>query len=372
MFEKLPSKEKILIKYCIYRSVRDGTYISASSAALRLNLDISEAEAALDELEKGGFIQRKPDVKSPETLFKSLDAAVSERERLLHLYKLRKTCLLDQEKFSLADLIIGIGEAPAIRNSRIVGPHIAEDTTIPLGELKVTLFRFSEDDILSELQTLETQGLLIKSRHLAANDHGVKLTIRGMHNYKKDVMPRLKLGANEAITDLVEKSKIEIFLAWQSEDKNARNQIKSSLDSLVETANREWKPIRDLIVTQATEHGDGAVNISIQLKKKIEESTIFIGDVTPVLKNSKRLYPNSNVLIETGFAMGKKESESQIVLLEAERSEEEIKGESEAGARFPFDIDQIRRIKFKTPAELKQRLALEIKKTLDELGLLLK
>ena len=164
-------------------------------------------------------------------------------------------------------------------------------------------------------------------------------------------------------------SAIEIFFAWQSDYKTSRNQIDDALKRMVKECNGGWHPMRPMVVTSATEVGDGAVRIDSALMEKIQRARLFVGDVTPILGSDLDLYPNPNVLIEVGYALASK-APGEVILVEHARSEAAIPGDPKDGARMPFDIDHVQRIRYAKPADLRRRLLAEAQAALKRLGLL--
>ncbi|MGZ3797711.1 MAG: hypothetical protein ACXVB1_15175 [Pseudobdellovibrionaceae bacterium] len=287
---------------------------------------------------------------------------------------MRKLPLLFQRQFEAKDLILAILMDPRIRNSRIVGPYYGESDTIAQEEIEILLWEYSTQELDAVIVECLSKQWILKG---SAFDHtkeaipGFSLTTKGVLEYQQVSRLNLKIPMDASICDVSNEKYISIFFAWQSEYGTSRNQISEALDFIVNLGNNEWNPVRELKVVQATDTGDGAVNITEQLKSKITAADIFVGDITPVIKFNHRLYPNSNVLLETGYAMGKKEKSSQVILLESLRNSSAIDGDKSETARFPFDLDQIRRISYDAPKDLRAKLSFEIKTVLAGLGLLL-
>lgn len=151
---------------------------------------------------------------------------------------------------------------------------------------------------------------------------------------------------------------IRVFYAWQSDYPTSRNQIGDALERVAARLNERGGAPR-IVITTAVDLGDGAVRIDSVLQEKIVDADAFVGDVTPVLRQGGRLYPNPNVLIEVGFALAGKAS-SRVVLLVYERDPESLPGDAVSADRFPFDIDHVHRIRYKEAATLRKRLQAEL------------
>lgn len=101
---------------------------------------------------------------------------------------------------------------------------------------------------------------------------------------------------------------MKIFWSWQSDSPSDvnKNFIKEALQCALDSA------FQDLNLTEAerpevdhdTKDEPGLVEIVATIFKKIENSSIFVGDVTPIAVTETGKYlPNPNVLIELGFAL---------------------------------------------------------------------
>lgn len=98
---------------------------------------------------------------------------------------------------------------------------------------------------------------------------------------------------------------IKVFYSWQSdsEAKYNRNFQLDCLKSAMKKINQELdlkEPIRE---DHDTKDVAGSPDIATTILNKIENSDIFIGDITFVASSKKRLFSNPNVLIELGYAM---------------------------------------------------------------------
>lgn len=284
------------------------------------------------------------------------------REQILRRQGRRLPQLLSQLNYDLEDLVLAIAMTPIIHNQRLPPGFWASAESISILEISIYLCEFSVSRVLETCITLKEKGLLDcpkpGDRHYA-DKPVVKINLRGRKYYKETLMEKFGLAEKQGITDLRKLDKIEIFYAWQSDYKQSRNQILDKLEDVVKDANQHWQPVAPLSVTQATEIGDGAVKIDNALIMKIKRAQIFVGDVTPVFQFAGRLCPNPNVLIESGFALASMQPE-QVLLLQQNRPLDDIPGDRQPNPDFPFDIANTHRIMYNKPADLKERLKLEI------------
>ena len=95
-----------------------------------------------------------------------------------------------------------------------------------------------------------------------------------------------------------------IFYSWQSDLKSDFNWklIENSLIDSIRALNSKSKLIK-YSLDQATRRLPGSPDIVDSIFRKIEKSSIFIADITPVTKIEEKGIPNPNVLIELGYAI---------------------------------------------------------------------
>jgi hypothetical protein len=136
-----------------------------------------------------------------------------------------------------------------------------------------------------------------------------------------------------------------IFYSWQSDlkqDFNWKLIEKSLLDS-IKALNSESKLIK-YSLDQATRGLPGSPDIVDSIFSKIEKSSIFIADITPVTKIEEKGIPNPNVLIELGYAVNALSWDNIICICNKAQAKIET---------LPFDIKQ-RRITTYTVDDKKQ------------------
>lgn len=100
---------------------------------------------------------------------------------------------------------------------------------------------------------------------------------------------------------------MKIFYSWQSDlpNSNNRNLIQGSIDKTV----KKFSNIIKIEADRDTKSKLGSPDITKTIFEKIDESDLFIADITMInkskyklLRDKKRATPNPNVLIELGYA----------------------------------------------------------------------
>jgi hypothetical protein len=101
---------------------------------------------------------------------------------------------------------------------------------------------------------------------------------------------------------------MKVFWSWQRDTPESVNKhfVKDALQSAIELVATDLgltEPERPEL-DHDTKDEPGLVEIVATIFKKIEAATIFVGDVTPIVKTSAgKLLPNPNVMIELGYAL---------------------------------------------------------------------
>jgi len=134
--------------------------------------------------------------------------------------------------------------------------------------------------------------------------------------------------------------KFTIFYSWQSDlpAKETRNAIKASLRSTANAIEKDDESL-SVIIDEATRDISGAPNIPRAILEKIEESDLFIADVSAINSGQGgRSTPNPNVVFELGFAVAVL-GWSRIVLM--------INESFGTIGELPFDFAQHRVSKFR-------------------------
>lgn len=137
------------------------------------------------------------------------------------------------------------------------------------------------------------------------------------------------------------KSKYTLFLSWQSDVNSARSAIESAvkgaISSLLDTDQL------NIELDESTWNVPGMPKIEDVIKDKIENSDIFVADITPIATKDTKQLPNPNVLIELGYAL-KCLGPERIILVAQNKAGWDVKD-------LPFDINHHRIQTFKTPSQ---------------------
>ena len=98
---------------------------------------------------------------------------------------------------------------------------------------------------------------------------------------------------------------VNIFYSWQSDLPNPTNRgfIQDVLEKAARSIRTDDTIHVEPVIDRDTQGVPGSPNISTTIFSKIEESAVFVCDVTIVEKNESRSFPNPNVLIELGYAL---------------------------------------------------------------------
>jgi len=97
----------------------------------------------------------------------------------------------------------------------------------------------------------------------------------------------------------------KIFYSWQSALPNNTNRgfIEKALEKAVKNLRTDDSLKVEPVVDRDIKGVPGSPNISLTIFKKIDDSKVFVGDVSIIQKVKKRSCPNPNVLIELGYAI---------------------------------------------------------------------
>lgn len=122
-----------------------------------------------------------------------------------------------------------------------------------------------------------------------------------------------------------------IFFSWQSDTKGNKGIIKESLKASCQLVSEKFGC--EIIIDEATRNVPGMPKIEDTVLEKIDNCDVFVCDVTPVTVLNDKHMPNSNVIIELGYAI-KSKGYSQIIALAK-------KGDWKP-EQLPFDINHHR------------------------------
>lgn len=154
--------------------------------------------------------------------------------------------------------------------------------------------------------------------------------------------------------------KFQIFNCWQSDDKEARKIIKNALNKAKDKLASKGYEV-DIIEGAAGELGMAKIDDAVL--KNIRDCDVFVCDLTPVaeLKDEEsykvKAMPNSNVLVELGYALALKGANRMIGLARKGNISHD---------HMPFDIRQMRFTPFTTVDHLNS-LSSWIQPMLDEI-----
>ena len=140
---------------------------------------------------------------------------------------------------------------------------------------------------------------------------------------------------------MVKNSKFTIFNCWQSDFKPSRNAIKTALDKCEKKLREEGY---DVCIIQGPDGGQGLCKIDDQVLSNIQRCDIFVCDLSPVAKLNEKLMPNSNVLLELGYALGLGKQNRVVALVKLPDN-----GRME---HLPFDINHTTIVQFSTPSDI--------------------
>jgi len=145
-----------------------------------------------------------------------------------------------------------------------------------------------------------------------------------------------------------------IFFCWQDhlEPKHYRFFIRDALNRAIGKVQASLpKEAAHCVLRQDSDtmNRAGSVEIANTICQKIRASTMVVGDVTPVLKDGDRFYPNPNVMLEVGYAGGAIGWNRVVCLYDSEicRPEE-----------LPFDIRHRRANSFSSIAKVEATKAM--------------
>ncbi len=357
--------DRILVGF-YFRPVSQGS-LNAEELAQHYPATPVELEAVVDRLMSEGFVERYA-LGGGFVGFGATAAGWKARERMLLERGLRHPVLAGQSRYEPQDLVVALAMAPSIHNAKRTG-MLGEEESISFDELFIYLHEYAEDHVRDVVNKLlaDSRGLVkscFKRDRELKERAALALTKLGQDYYRTHVVPTLGLTTDVSVLEFDARAYIEIFLAWQSEFGRSRSKIDEALEKAVKAINDRGSTVRPLVVTQATQPGDGALRIDVALQERIKAADFFVGDLTPVYAYKGRLRVNENVLVEIGFALASKKP-NEVILLAMRRTD--VPGEP-GEAKPAFDIAHVRRLEFTEPAELRRKLQTELETALQERG----
>ena len=142
--------------------------------------------------------------------------------------------------------------------------------------------------------------------------------------------------------------KYTVFYSWQSDLPNATNRgfLEKALENAAKTIRTDDSVTVEPVVDRDTQGVAGSPDIGKTILYKIDQSQVFVADVSIINRGEKRPSPNPNVLIELGYAMkGVGPDKYLLVMNTAYGSPEQL----------PFDLRMKRVITYRMDAETADR-----------------
>lgn len=130
-----------------------------------------------------------------------------------------------------------------------------------------------------------------------------------------------------------------------------RNKLKTALEIVVKQLGDELEEANRPEIDSDTLNTYGSEDILATILSKIDEASLFIADVTPIVSTEKKLIPNPNVMTEIGYALKSNGAYTRLFIY---CTDERIEPE-----RMPFDIRGKNLIGFSTdekPSEIAEKL----------------
>lgn len=144
-----------------------------------------------------------------------------------------------------------------------------------------------------------------------------------------------------------------IFFSWQTDldSKNHRNFIEKCIKKSIKSLNKEKELNVFLEYDRDTIGIHGSPDITSTIFNKIDKCTLYIADVSNILQNQTRSFPNPNVLVELGYAINILGWEKIICFFDVNTGSIE---------NLPFDIRQKRILTFNPIIENEEKRIISI------------
>ncbi len=141
----------------------------------------------------------------------------------------------------------------------------------------------------------------------------------------------------------------QIFYSWQSDSPNSTNRtfIEKALENAIKRIRSDATIKVEPVIERDTKGLPGSPNISEAIFDKIDQSQIFVCDVSIINKGSdSRLTPNPNVLIELGYALKVLGPDRVIMVMNTDLGPPEL---------LPFDLKMRRALTYSMPENKSDR-----------------
>jgi hypothetical protein len=122
----------------------------------------------------------------------------------------------------------------------------------------------------------------------------------------------------------------KIFFSWQSDNKPVRNKIQKALQIAVKEVGKEIVEADRPELDSDTQGTFSSEEIMDTIFNKIESSSIFIADATPIANTKNKLIPNPNVMAEIGYALKVMGPNTKLFVYASD--------DPKAPDKMPFDI----------------------------------
>lgn len=143
---------------------------------------------------------------------------------------------------------------------------------------------------------------------------------------------------------------IRVFYSWQSDLPNNTNRsfIENALKDAAKGIQSDNSLNVEPVIDRDTLGVSGAPNIAEVILQKIDQSQVFVADVTIINSGTrKRRTPNPNVVFELGYAMARLGSQHLILVFNTAYGKVE---------QLPFDLKMQRNITYSVKDELDKTL----------------
>lgn len=203
------------------------------------------------------------------------------------------------------------------------------------------------NDFLLDLLPVEklqfTSQILSLMSSLCAQNGNTLSSASGPGMSRKDIVYSLKNLLDIIQDGLSRKENLRVFYSWQSDAQNSTNRtfIEDALKIAIKNLNQ--KENLNLFLDQDTRGLPGSPDVIRGILEKIDDSLVFIGDVSIVCKSNTKAFPNPNVLFEVGYAI-KSLGDEKIVMV--------FNTASGMTNELPFDLGLKRQIKYNCPPSL--------------------
>ena len=135
---------------------------------------------------------------------------------------------------------------------------------------------------------------------------------------------------------------LKLFYSWQSDILDSKIIISDEIEAAIRKIKEKYGYSIEL--DEITKRIPGSPHIENTIYQKINETDIFIADITPVTSFNNKLYPNSNVVYELGYAV-KSIGYEKIILV--------AKARNWKTTELPFDFNHRKIIIFSSDKDCK-------------------